>query len=155
MKTDKTTILPFENYLAMAHPEILTISTNVETNMTAYVDIFAKPPVPMAEVKSNNDTYAALIAQRNKLGIVITKDLRLLARYADKVANGDIATFKLSGFEPALSVRTPKVALSRNFRKLLHGAISGQLLVYLNAVIDALSYELRYAVVTNGMPGEW
>ena len=29
------------------------------------------------------------------------------------------------------------------------------MLVYLNAVINALSYELRYAVVTNGMPGEW
>ena len=166
MKTDKTTILPFENYLAMPHPEILNISTNVESNMVLHVDIFSDPPVPMTEMKSNNETYAALIAEsadgskkiiarRDKQSIVVIKDLRLLSRYADKVANGDIATFKLSGFEPALSVRSPRLVLSRNLRKLVHGVISGQVLVYLNAIINALSYELRYAVVSNGLPGEW
>jgi hypothetical protein len=101
------------------------------------------------------DGSKKVIAQRNKVRHTITTDLRILGRYVQKVANGDLATFKLSGFEPAPAVRTPQVPLSPNFRSINHGKIAGQLLVRMKGVPGATSYELRYAPETNGMPGSW
>lgn len=164
-KQNATTILPFENYTEMTHPEIWNVSSTVEGNMSLHVDIFPHPPVSLEEVKANNDAYAALIAeaadgskrviaQRDKQGGVVVTDLRLLARYVNKIAKGDIVTFKLSGFVPALKAPAAKASLSRNFRKLAHGPISGQVLVYLKKVPNAI-IEVHWAPLTDGAPGDW
>ena len=62
----------------------------------------------------------------------------------------DMATFKSSGFEPVSSDRTRPQDLTQNIRSLDHGANSGDIVVRLKAVPQAISYELQYAADTNG-----
>ena len=78
------------------------------------------------------------------------KKLRLLGRYVEVTCKSDMATFKSSGFEPVSSDRTRPQDLTQNIRSLDHGANSGDIVVRLKAVPQAISYELQYAADTNG-----
>jgi hypothetical protein len=165
-RTTIPTIRPFENYVDMSDNDVLKRSTNVVDGVGAHTDVFTAPPIAPTDLKTQNDTFSGLmaqavdgskkiIAQRNKVRHTIITDLRILGRYVQKVADGDMATFKLSGFEPNSAVRTPPFALSPNFRSIDHGKITGQLVIRMKAVPGALSYELRYAALVNGTPGTW
>ena len=129
--------------------DVLKRSTNVVEGIGTNTSVFTNPPILPADLKAQNDVLSGLIAesadgskkviaQRNKVRHGITKDLRILGRYVEKIANGDMATFKLSGFNPRSEVRTPQVFLSPNFRSIDHGKVTGQLLVRMKAVPGAL-----------------
>src|SRR5689334_16171756 len=103
------TIRPLEGYIDMTDDDVLKRSTNVVEGVGANIAVFAAPPIAPADLKTQNDTLAGLMAeaidgskkikaQRNKVRHTIITDLRILGRYVQKVANGDMATFKLSGF---------------------------------------------------------
>src|SRR5437868_9228400 len=111
-KTKIPTIRPLEGYVEATDNDVLNRSTNVVAGVGANTSVFTAPPINPADLKTQNDTFSALmaeatdgskkvIAQKNKVRGAIIKDLRILGRYVDKIANGDLAVFKLSGFEPA------------------------------------------------------
>src|SRR5262249_30297735 len=78
------------------------------------------------------------------------------ARYVEFHCNGDMTTFKFSGFEPRSTRRSPQQQLSENIRWIVHGSNSGQLVLRLKAVPNALSYAMRYGLTSNGNPpAEW
>jgi len=159
-------IRPSENYVSMKDADLLTASRTVETSMTGNVN-FPNPLIdPQKVLKVDNDSFDALIAQaqdggrkvvaqKNKQREVVIKDLRLNGRYDESISNNDLAIFTSSGFVPTSGVRAPQVPLSPTIRSLNHGTVAGQLIVRMKAVAGALSYELRYAPETNGVPGTW
>src|ERR1041384_3161572 len=96
----------------MTDDDLLKRSTNVVDGVGTNTSVFINPPIVPADLKMQNDTFSGLmaeardgskkvIAQRNKVRHFIEKDLRIMGRYVEKIANGDMATFKLSGFDPA------------------------------------------------------
>jgi hypothetical protein len=162
--TGKVTIRPWEDYVKSSDNDVNVRTTNAINGLTGNKD-FANPPVDLVALKSDNDAFAALvaesadgskrvIAQKNKQRHLILQKMRLLGRYVQVTANNDLALFNNSGIEPVVVTRTPQQPLSPFIRSISHGT-SGQLNIRLKAVSQAASYELRYAVLTNNAPGTW
>src|SRR5262249_22246351 len=151
------TIKPYEAYGGVPDGTLVTIGAAVQTAMTGNPN-FPNPPVDLAVLKSDVENLSALmaeaqdgskkvIAEKNKQRDVVVKKLRLLGRYVEVTSRNDMAIFKSSGLQPAATTRTPRQSLSQNIRSLDHGDGSGDIVVQLNAVPQAISYELRYAAV--------
>jgi hypothetical protein len=144
---------------------VINRGTAVQAGMNGNAN-FPTPPVDLAVLKTNIDSLSTLvsesldgskkvIAQKNKQRETVTEMLRLLARYVEVTCKNDMAIFQTSGFEAAPTTKVPTQALSETIRSIEHGANSGQLTVRIKGVPKALSHELRYAVLTNGLPGTW
>ena len=165
MPTSKR-IKPVEDYGALLDPEVVFRSTAVDTGMTGNL-YFPNPPVALADLKAGTDSFSALItesldgskkvvAEKNKQRHAVIKMLRLLGRYVEVNCKDDMAIFKSSGFEPALTAHVARQSLSQSIRKIQHGPNSGQLGVQIKAHPKALSYDLRYGVTVNGgIPATW
>jgi hypothetical protein len=159
-------IRPSEDYGPMKDTDVLGTGRAVEASMTGNPN-YSNPPIdPQKVLKVDNDNFEAgivaaqaggkkAVAQKNKLRQEVIKDLRVLARHVENVSNGDMAIFISSGFKPVTIVRIPQVPLSPHIRRLDHGTVTGQIIVRMKAVAGALSYELRYAPMTSGTPGNW
>jgi hypothetical protein len=149
------TIKPYEAYGRMSDEAVLIIANAVQTAMTGNFN-FPNLPVDLAALKSDIERFAALmaesqdgskkvIAERNKQRDVVVKKLRLLGRYVEVHCNNDMAIFKSSGLQPALTTKARPQDLSLNIRSFEHGELSGTIVVRLKAVPEAICYELRYA----------
>jgi hypothetical protein len=120
------------------------------------------PPVDLATLKANIESFHALIvealdgsrkviAQKNKQREAVIKMLRLLGRYVEVTSDGDMAIFTSSGFVPASTTKVPPSPLPLPvIRSVTHGALSGELVVQVEAIPKALNYEIRYGAVVNG-----
>src|SRR5207253_6236675 len=126
---------------------------------------FANPPVDLATLKNTIDSFSTLvsesqdgskkvIAEKKKQRVVVTKQLKLLGRYVEVTCKEDMAIFKSSGFDPAASgTPSPQQPLTTpSFKKIDHGATSGQLLVVVKATRGAKTYDVRYAAITSTTP---
>ena len=153
-------IKPLENYTGAADGELVARATHIQTNMTGNAN-FADLPVDLSVFKTDIDTFSALIAEaqdgskkiiveKNKQRAIVVRKLRLLGRFVEFTCQGDMASFKSSGFLPAVTTRTPSQSLSQNIRSIDHGVNNGQIVLRLKAVPKALCYELRYAPTVNG-----
>ena len=122
---------------------------------------YSQPPVDMPTLKSTLDGYNTLIAaaldggkkvltERDHQGEVLIRILKQLAHYAESASKDDKTIFTSSGFQAVSKARTAAPSLSESIRKITQGSTSGVLLVWLVAVIGALSYEIRWAAVTAG-----
>jgi hypothetical protein len=160
-------IRPLEAYDRASDAEVISRATAVLTGLTGNSN-FANPPVDLATLKANIDHLSTLvaesqdgskkvIAEKNKQRMVVIKNLRLLGRYVEVTCKEDMAIFKSSGLEPASNVKAPPQPLpTPSIRRVDHGATSGQLLVKVNAVRGAKTYDLRHAaVISNGPPPAW
>jgi hypothetical protein len=129
---------------------------------------FPNPPVDLNALKSSIDMLAELVvealdgskkvkAAKTKQREVLAKMLRQLAIYAETNCNDDPAVFVTSGFLAASTTRTltPQPLDKPVVKRIDQGSISGELLVRITSVPNAASYELRYAVETDLLPGEW
>jgi hypothetical protein len=160
-------IKALDGYTNASAADIVSRSTAVQTNMYVNNANFPNPPVELTVLKTNTDRLAALIAEaldgskkaiaeRNKQAEVVVQMLRLLARYAEVTCQKDVAIFKSSGFEAASTMKASTPSLSENIRKIEHGLNSGQVVLWLKAVIAALSYEVQCAPVGHtGEPPVW
>ncbi len=81
--------------------------------------------------------------------------LRLLGRYVEVTCKNDPAIFASSGFAAASNGRTPPQPLAQPTIDYIEQGNSGQLLVAINPVKKARSYELHYAALSGGTPGQW
>jgi hypothetical protein len=160
------TIKPFEAYSRMPDGEVVTRGTAVVNKMSGNSD-FQKPPVDLSGLQTDIDTFSALMAEalggskkvmaeKWKQREVVVNKLRLLGRYVEVMCNGDMAIFLSSGFVPVLNTKAQPQRLSQNIRRLDHGFNSGEVVIRLKAVSDAVSYQIRYAVSGNGdTAAEW
>jgi hypothetical protein len=164
-----TTVKPIRallNFRTMPDADLQARATAVLTGMTGSA-IFPNPPVDLNALKSSIDAFAAgiaesldgskkVIAAKNKEREALIKMLRLLAIYAETHCDDDPAAFATSGFQAASNTRTfPQPLAQPVIKRIEQGSISGELLVRIAALQDARCYELRHAVVANGMPGQW
>jgi len=128
---------------------------------------FSKPPVDLAALKTLLTSFSAAltaaldggkkaIAEKNHLRGEILKQVKLLGHYVELVSNNDITTLLSSGFEPLIPTRSaPQPLAAASIKKIDYGN-SGQLLVSLNHVAKASSYEVRYSAMNaGGGPGPW
>ena len=127
---------------------------------------YPNPPVPMPEFRLAIDEFSAAnteafdggtkaIAQRNAKREVLLRMLRKLGHYVEGHCNDDVNTLLSSGFQAAQTVAVKRPPLSESIRSVDPGPISGQLSVVLVSVPGAASYELRWAQVSGGVPGDW
>ena len=150
--------------------------TDIATQAVAVVDgltgnlKLTNPPINPADLKTQVDTYASLIAaaadgskkaitERNKQRAVVVKMLRQLAHWVEANCNDDPTILQSSGFQQqATPVRgTPPQPLDGppSF-KLINGKNSGQIIVRGTPVLKAVSYTVHYAPLgPDGKPGSW
>ena len=161
------TIKPLEAFGGMPDADVVSRGMSIVTKMTGNSN-FPNPPVDLAGLKTDIDTLSALmaesldgsrkvIAEKNKQKVAVVKKLRLLGRYVEVACNDDMAVFVSSGFEAASNSKTQSPGVSQNIRSLDHGFNSGDIVIRLRAVPEAVSYELRYAVASaeNGTALLW
>ena len=119
---------------------------------------YPAPPVDMAGFKAGIDAYTAAaaaaldggksaMAERDKRRKDVIIMLRLLAHYVEAACKNDMKTFLSSGFVAASRGRTPAQPVAATSIVRVDQGKAGQLLVAIQAVARARSYELRYAPV--------
>jgi hypothetical protein len=154
------------DYYKLADLDVVKSGVNVCTNMTGNVK-FPTAPVDLAVLKTNLDSFSALIAEaadgskkviakKNQQRETVIGMLRLLARYVEVVSLTDPTAFQTSGFQLAATTKAPTTPLSEKIRRIDHGTNSGQVLVWIQPVRKAGSYELHYGPAVNGgAPTTW
>jgi hypothetical protein len=162
-KTKVLKIRPLEGYGGVSDANIVVRATAALTGLTGNSN-FTALPVDLAAFKTAIDTLSGLIseamdgskkviAQRNKQREVVIRNLEMLGRYVQITSNGDAAVFTSSGFEAASTTKTPPGPLPLPvIKRVVHGAISGEIVVQVQPVPKAKSYEIRYGVLANGAP---
>ncbi len=158
-------IRPLENYTSLSDLEVVSLSTAVGSGMTGNPN-FTTLPVDLTVLKTNTDTFNTLISQamdgskkiiseKNKQRQVLIKMLKLLARYVEIMSDNEPAKFNTSGFPAASTTKAhPQPFPVPPIANVPHGS-TGQLLVVVKGKRKAKNYDVRYAPIVNGQPGNW
>ena len=137
--------------------------------LTTNATVFPKPPVDLTAYQAAITAYEASIAaavdggktaisQKKKLRHAVLKIYSELAHYVEANCNDDMTTFRLSGFQPAATTKTPPQPLPvPAIASVVQGPNSGQLKVKIAPVAKALSYDVRFAPLPAGgaTPASW
>src|SRR5207248_622989 len=130
--------------------------------LTDYAIIFSKPPVDLPTYQAGISAYEAAIpatldgsraatAQKNKLRHAAVKLYTQNAHYVEANCNEDMATFLLSGFQPANTSKTPPPPLPLpTIVSVVQGPNSGQLKVKFGCDGKPSGFDVRFAPVPNG-----
>ena len=150
--------------------------TDVATQGVAVVDgmtnnpKLVNPPIHPADLKTQVETYASLIAaaadggkkaiaERHKQRAVVVKMLRQLGHWVEANCNDDAAILQSSGFQQqATPVRTttPQPLDGPPSFKVENGPNSGQAILRGKPVPKAVSYVVQHAPLgSDGKPGSW
>ena len=160
-------IKPLEGYTVMSDEAVATRGMAVGTGLTGNSN-FTTPPVDLATLKAAIESFRALItealdrsrkviAQKDSQREAVIKMLRLLGRFVEIQSDNDAAIFTSSGFVAASTTKAPSGPLPVPvIRSVDHGVISGEIVVQIEAIRKATSYEIRYGVMVNGAaPSSW
>jgi hypothetical protein len=127
---------------------------------------FVNPPVDPATLQAAATDFHTSIALSAGGGVYATADknkkrdaliflLRKLALYVEANSNSDPETILSSGFQPVVKVRTPSV-LPKPVIAGIDSPNTGQLVIRMNRILNAKSWEVDYAAVAaNGTPGTY
>jgi hypothetical protein len=127
---------------------------------------FPHPPVDLALLKAALEGLSIAIGEAidgGKKAVVekarqresVVKMLRTLSHYVESVST-EVTTLLSSGFELLTVTRSaPQPLQGASIRRIDQG-VSGNLLVKIQSIARAWSYELRYASLgPDGIPGSW
>jgi len=166
MATQKK-IKALDGFSKVTDNDVINRGTAVQAGMNGNPN-FPAPPVDLAVLKTNIDSLSTLvsesldgskkvIAQKNKQREAVIKNLRLLGRFVEVQSDNDMAIFTSSGFVPASTTKALPAPLPVPvIRSVDHGVISGEIVVQIEAIRKATSYEIRYGVMVNGAaPSSW
>jgi len=155
--------LAFHNVLdADALQQFTTVLKGLKNNLA-----YPNPPVDMATYEKGVDSFATLltdaqdggkkaVSAKDKQRVAVIKMYTLLGHYVEVACNDDPATFNTSGFIAVTRTKTaPQPLAGSSFQWIDRGPNSGDIVVKIAALIGAIAYELRYALVANGAPGPW
>ena len=158
---------PLEGYGTMSDDNIVHVGMAVQTGLTGNSN-FQNLPVDLAALKTDIDSFSALIAeamdgskkviaQKNKQREAVIKMLRLLGRFVEIQSDNDAAIFTSSGFVAASTTKAPPGPLPVPvIRRVDHGVISGEIVLQVEAIRKAKSYEIRWSALVNGAaPSSW
>ena len=136
--------------------------------LTENAKVFSKLPIELATYQAAIDDYEAAIpaaldgsktavANKNKLLEIAIGMYVELAHHVEANCDNDLATFLLSGFQPASSTKTPPQPLDQPSITLEPGPVTGQMKAKIESVPNALSYHLHFAPVPSGggAPATW
>jgi hypothetical protein len=126
---------------------------------------FPNPPIPIERVRDMATELKRLIAVRPMGGINATAEknnkrneliqaLHHLGSFVDIVANGDPEVVTASGF-PARSQNRSRVPCPKVVIKKITNGVTTELIVSVWPVDNAQSYELRHAIVKEGVTMPW
>ena len=129
--------------------------------LTENARVFPKPPIDLAAYQAAIDAYVAAIpaaldgsktavANKNKLLDTAVRMYVELAHYVQANSNDDLATFLLSGFQPAASTKMPPQPLDQPSIVVEQGPVTGKMKVKIGSVLKALIYQLRYGAIPSG-----
>lgn len=94
-----------------------------------------------------------VIAQKDRQREVMIQKLRILDRSAEVNCHGDMGGIHVEWFQAASTTKVPPSPLPLPVvRSVDHGAMSGEIVIQIQAVPRALSYEIRYGAQGNGGP---
>ena len=155
------------NYGPLADKDVATQGVAVVDGLTNNAK-FPNPPINPADLKTQLETYASLIAaaadgskkaitERKKQRAVVVKMLRQLGHWVEATCNDDPVILQSSGYQQKSTVRTSQQPLAGppSF-KVDNGPNSGQAVVRGKPVFGAASYVVRYAPIgPDGKPGTW
>ena len=154
-----------QNFTRSGDADVLAFGLSVVSKMTDNPH-FPTPPVDLAVLHADLEKFSTtiiesldgskrVIAERTKLRQSIVKRLRLLGHYVEATCNDDVVAVTSSGYQPAVVTRAGPQPLSTPAIRWIDHGVLGQLLVRVEKVAKARSYEIRYAAVTGGMIGSW
>src|SRR5262245_10775528 len=136
--------------------------------LTENAKVFSKLPIELAAYQAAIDAYEAAIpaaldgsktavANKNKLLETAIGMYVELAHHVEANCDNDLATFLLSGFQPASSTKTPPQPLDQPSITVEPGPVTGQMKAKIESVPNALSYHLHFAPVPSGggAPATW
>ena len=149
--------------------ELVSLLNGSFEGLSKNAGIYSKPPIDVEAYQAGIRAYegaipAALdgsrtaIAQKNKLRDVVERMYVELAHYVEANCNNDMATFLLSGFQPATTTKASAQPLDQpTIVSVGEGPGTGRVKVKIGSVPKAIGYKLRYAAVPNGggMPASW
>lgn len=155
-------------YAGIADMQVATQGIAVVDGMTNNTKL-PNPPVKPADLKTEVDSYASLIAasadgskkaitEREKQREVVVTMLRQLGHWVEANCNNDPAVFQSSGFQQqSTAVQTaPQPLAGPPSFTLTNGPNSGQMIMRGKPARKAVSYTPRYAAVgADGKPGSW
>jgi hypothetical protein len=145
--------------------KLVTTARAVHTHLYAQ-PVFATPPVTavalLAAITALEDAQAAMAqggtaatALKNQKRTILVGVMEELADYVDRTAGGDLAVLLSSGFEARSTTQTHSPLATPAIRNVANGT-SGELLVTVDAILNARSYEAEAAVIgPDGTPLEW
>src|SRR5437763_2568267 len=122
---------------------------------------FSNPPVDLAAFFTAISTFSASVVvalDGSKQAIAIMKKQReglvkmaeQLGHYVEAASNNDPVTFTSSGFEIRSTVRVPTPPLAQPVTNSVDQGKSGEMLVNVDPVENALIYEVEWAPVSTG-----
>ena len=162
----KNLILALLNLAKMTYADLVVTANGIYAGLNQN-PAYTNPPVAMTVLRTTIDEFTAAITaaltgglvavqQRNDLADTLKGMLRQLAHYVEATSNGNMTTFLSSGFKAASAVRILAPPVSELFRSIVHGSVSGQMLIVLMSLASAYSYEVRWAPVpAGGVPATW
>ena len=150
-------IKPQLGFVSMTDADLVARATFVHDGLNGNA-AYPSPPVDMPGLKAAIDALNAAIAASLDGGktATIEKDkrradviimLRLLGHYVEAACKNDMTTFASSGFVAASATRTPPQPVTQPIIVSVDQGLAGQLIVTIQRVAKARSYDLRYAPV--------
>lgn len=155
------------NYANLLPEQILAIGYTILKAMTGNLN-FPNGPVDLGILKTALDTYSNLIGEakdggtkaitaRDKQGEDVIRMLLGIAAYVELNSKDDMNKFLSSGFQPRSKARTPAQPLDQPVIAVVDQGVSGELLVSIQAVRKAKTYELHFGPVgpAGATPTSW
>ena len=127
---------------------------------------YPNPPVDMTTFTAAIDGLQSAIteaadggkkakAQCAHQALAVIRILQQLGHYVEAACKDDLTVLQSSGFTAVSTTRTPATSLTEKIRKIVPGPNSGEQAVTIVDDPSAVSYELRWAPMVNGIPGNW
>ena len=153
------------NFLDLTAADILSRAMAVYAGMNNN-PAYPTPPVDMPTFKAAIDglqsaiTEAADGGKKAKTQLAhqkqaVIKILRQLGHYVEAACQENVTVLQSSGFTAVSTTRTPAPQVTEAIRKIAPGANSGQQEITIVDDPSAASYEVRWAPIVNGVPGNW
>src|SRR5438105_544220 len=152
-KAKQVVIKPIEGYGELSDDDVVHRATSAVTGLTGNSN-FQNLPIDPGVVKVDVDGFSALIAeamdgskkiiaQKEKQREAIIKKLKILGRYVEVHADGDMAIFKSSGFFPASTTKAkPSPLPIPIIRGIDHGELPGEVVLQIESIPKAKHYEI-------------
>ena len=127
---------------------------------------YPNPPVDMPTFKAAIDRLQSAIneaadgsrkaiAECARQARTVMKILRQLGHYVEAACKEDRTVLESSGFTAVSTTRKLATPLTEKIRKITSGPNSGQQVITIVDDPSAISYEVRWAPMVNGVPGNW